>query len=176
MNLNEAATWRWFRVKEAGSAFYGYDVSGHLLFHGDGPDVLLVKKMRRCDVVIGDRPWQTELGPMTTLSIELAALEKSPIQDDVVEIDRRSPYGKFVDEETISNGEHQLQVVSYERGVQIALTGPHPSIASGRIRMASNYWSVDSDWERSYLRNASATMLEAGNFDGLTACITRGKI
>lgn len=117
----------WYRVVDPLNPLYGCDVSGDRAAWDDETDETLmisVKKMRRVDVFVGDRPFQliAKEGESLGLWIDVKHLEDSPLQDDVVELDTTRPYGLCLDEAEMTRRDGvTLRIARYENAVQIAI-------------------------------------------------------
>lgn len=114
----------WYRVINRFSPLYGCDVFGYTV-NVNSSEFLLVRKLRKIDVVVGDRPLQLVSAPEEDLGIliDMTHVEISPIQDDVVEISSTLPHGKCLDEVELVREDLNaiLRCAFYEDASQISL-------------------------------------------------------
>lgn len=119
----------WYRVIDPLNPLCGCDVWG-TQGSDNGGNTLHVSKLRRVDVFVGDRPYQLIAPAGRTLGISVYAetyswdgiLTPSPIQDEIVELDTGTPYGKCVEERDHGRSDgFRLRVVEYELMAQVAL-------------------------------------------------------
>lgn len=134
---------KWWRVIDPLNPLYGCDVSGRRVAWDDETDETLmisVRRMRRVDVFVGDRPFQlvAKEGESLGLWIDVTHLEESPMQGDV-EIGHDKPYGTCLDESDLTRGDGcMLRIVRYEKAQQVALDSP-----SGQLLANKTFGTAD---------------------------------
>lgn len=124
-------TIKWYRVIDPLSPLYGCDVTGYDAADGayeiPKETYLNLTGMRRVDIFVGDRPFQL-MAPKNEnlgLMVLFQQLEKSPLQDEIVELATDLPYGEFLEEVELSRKDDcTLHLVAYENLYQIALLVP----------------------------------------------------
>lgn len=130
----------WYRVVDRAHPLWGLEVCGDLdnddpVTDGCDEPLLHVLAVRRLDVFVGDRAFQIPRVKGMYLSLEI--LELSPVQDDVIELDTSSPYGKCLVEGTLAPQKGFLLTYAlYERAVTVSLT-TDDLIDRDRRKMAS---------------------------------------
>lgn len=140
---------KWWRVIDPLNPLYGCDVrlsDVDGIYGGKITSPLIwwkVVAMRRVDMVVGDRPFQLMApdGCDLGIAIDPEQLTTSPIQEDVIEFDRGSPYGEFIQERShrIHDDGPSLTVVRFTRALQAVLID-----VDGNC-MASNTFFADHD-------------------------------
>jgi hypothetical protein len=120
----------WYRVIDPLSPLYGCDVRGT-----SSEPWLTIVALRRVDVFVGNRPFQLVApeGQSLGLLIDVEQLELSPIQTDVVELDTGRPFGRCIDESTMTRGDGlTLRIARYERAQQVALDDNRGTLLASR--------------------------------------------
>lgn len=167
---------KWWRVVAPDNILFGADVRGNVIPADDGCEVatLFVRAIRRVDMIVGDRPFQVQnLGTGIMIEVNMDNLELSPVQDEVVEISRKTPYGSFVAETGETNGNKHLTKVWYENAVQIAVTEERGHTEE---TLATNTWMTSDPTERRQITEFATDLFKQGAFDELIASIKRGDL
>lgn len=131
---------KWYRVVERLSPLCGCDVRVEVTGKYDWP---LIVALRRVDVFAGDRPYQLVAaeGENLGIAVDPDDLELAPIQDDIVELTTRSPYGECLEEsELIREGSNLvLRCAFYERASQISLEAQGTGVLASRTFLAEDH-------------------------------------
>lgn len=124
----------WFRVIDPLNPLFGCDVEGDLLtVEGVAIGRLEVRKMRRVDITVGDRPFQLVAPARKYLgvTVDIDHLERSPLQDETVELDTSRPFGRCIDESEMTRRDGvTLRIARYENAVQIAIEDADNSLVA----------------------------------------------
>lgn len=167
---------KWWRVVAPDNILFGADVRGNVIPADDGCEVatLFVRAIRRVDMIVGDRPFQVQnLGTGIMIEVNMDNLELSPVQDEVVEISRKSPHGEFQHETTETNGNRHLTIVWYEDAIQIAVTEER---GYTELTLATNTWMTSDSTERLHITEFATSLFREGAIDELIASIKRGDL
>jgi hypothetical protein len=163
---------QWYRVIDPQSPLFGCEVRGWISEAAIGADnALVVEAMRRLDMIVGDRPFQmiAAAGDNLGLAIRADQLEVSAVQEDIVEMSRESPYGKFVDEWRYDNDRsgYELQLVRYEGALQAVLRSEDGIVAK-------NTWISSESQDLSDLESHLTNMLGSADPANLEIFIQTG--
>ena len=134
---------KWYRVTERMSPLCGCDVLGEIALDEFGEQLgfLLICKLRRVDVFVGDRPFQLVASPNESLGllIDYSHLDESPLQEDIIEMSVSSPYGKCLNEDEYTRPDGLiLRVVTYSKAVQVALEDPGSGLIAAETFIDNN--------------------------------------